>query len=93
MTGTKNVDELNNIDRRTISNLFIHKDFENLFKYKNEIIGLEYNWIGEKGEVIYVRENTKLIKDITKEVEYIEGTIEDITEQKIAEKRISSTNC
>jgi len=66
-------------------------DFIQSLKRDGEVKGLESIWKTRDGSEIHVRENAKLIRDETGEV-FFEGTIEDITQSKLAEaaKKIRS---
>lgn len=51
------------------------------------VIGLESVWTRKDGKVIFVRESAKATRDAEGRVVYYEGTVEDITERKLAEER------
>jgi signal transduction histidine kinase len=53
-----------------------------------EIKGLESFWKKPDGTLIYVRENARAIPDPHGALLYYEGTVEDVTEQKQAERQI-----
>jgi PAS domain S-box-containing protein len=60
-------------------------DFIKLLERNGEIKGLESVWKGKDGAPIHVRENAKLIRGEDGQV-FFEGTVEDITESKLAEE-------
>ncbi len=60
-------------------------DFVQRLKRDGEIKGLEAVWKKKDGSLIHVRENAKLIRDEDGQV-FFEGTVEDITQRKLAEE-------
>ena len=60
-------------------------DFIQLLERDGEIKGLEAIWKTRDGSMIHVRENAKLMRDEKGEV-FFEGTVEDITQSKLAEE-------
>jgi len=60
-------------------------DFIKRLKCDGEVIGLEAIWKKKDGSLIHVRENAKLTKSEGGEVLF-EGTVEDITQSKLAEE-------
>ncbi|MEQ6122138.1 PAS domain S-box protein [Reichenbachiella sp. MALMAid0571] len=60
----------------------IHKD--------GYVKGLEESWITRTGKRIPVRENARIVKGIDGEVLFYEGTVEDITDRKMAEREIQN---
>ncbi len=63
-----------------------------LFKQKMEKIGhvegLESSWSCKDGSTIWVREHAHAVKDDNGTIIYYEGTLEDITEQRLAEQQL-----
>jgi PAS domain S-box-containing protein len=60
-------------------------DFIKLLKRHGEVRGLESIWTKKDGSPIYVRENAKLVRDESGKV-FFEGTVEDITQGRLAEE-------
>jgi PAS domain S-box-containing protein len=60
-------------------------DFIRLLKRDGEVKGLEAIWTRRDGSHIFVRENAKLVRDESGKV-FFEGTVEDITQGKLAEE-------
>lgn len=56
------------------------------------IIGLEAAWTHRSGKTIYVRESARAVRGPDGKTRYYEGTIEDITQRKLAEKTIGEKN-
>jgi PAS domain S-box-containing protein len=62
--------------------------FKEIIKNNDEVIGFETTWLKADGKPIYVLENSKVIRNNNGEVLYFEGTIDDITEKKIAQTEL-----
>ncbi|MDI6845383.1 MAG: PAS domain S-box protein [Candidatus Saccharicenans sp.] len=62
---------------------------EQIEKY-GELRGLEAAWKRKDGSFIYVRESARAIKDENGKTLYYEGIVEDITEKKEAELRLTA---
>jgi PAS domain S-box-containing protein len=57
--------------------------FKNLIESKGEVVGLESAWIRTDGSTVYVRESARAIRDDRGKTLYYEGTVEDITLQRL----------
>jgi PAS domain S-box-containing protein len=66
-------------------------EFLRLLEEQNEITGFENQWLCKDGTTIFVREGAKATKDNKDSIKYIDGTIEDITEQKQALQALSES--
>ncbi|MFW5792722.1 MAG: PAS domain S-box protein [Bacteroidota bacterium] len=62
--------------------------FQNEIENHGIVKGFESIWKLNNGNVIYTLESARLIKDNDGKIIYYEGTLEDITERKIAEDKI-----
>ncbi|MDP8269066.1 MAG: PAS domain S-box protein [Candidatus Tenebribacter davisii] len=62
--------------------------FKQRLKKDGKVIGLESAWTRKDGSVIYLRENAIAIKNKENKVLSYEGSVENITETKIAEKAL-----
>ncbi|MCK9279589.1 MAG: PAS domain-containing sensor histidine kinase [Melioribacteraceae bacterium] len=62
--------------------------FSDAIEKNDKVIGFESEWQKKNGERIFVRESSRAIKNENGAVESYEGSIEDITERKRAEKAI-----
>ncbi len=62
--------------------------FKEKIEKDGSVRGLEYIWIKEDGNRLYVRESALAVKDNKGEVVCYEGTVEDITERKEAEEQL-----
>jgi PAS domain S-box-containing protein len=61
------------------------KAFLERLSEKKEIIGYEAIWQKKDKTPVHIRESAKTILDEKGRIRYIEGTVEDITEKKVAE--------
>ncbi len=62
------------------------EEFKALIEREGSLVGRESAWKRRDGRTIYVRENARAIRDEAGNVLYYEGTVEDITERKTAER-------
>ena len=53
--------------------------FRALLESQEEVKGLEAAWKKQDGAKIYVRENARVVRDAAGQVQYYEGSVEDIT--------------
>ncbi|KYK29345.1 MAG: hypothetical protein AYK19_19885 [Theionarchaea archaeon DG-70-1] len=65
--------------------------FKEWLEREGQIIGLESAWSSKDGATLFFRENARVIRDDSGNILYYEGTIEDITESKKAEKQIRAS--
>jgi PAS domain S-box-containing protein len=63
-------------------------EFKRRIEEEGEIRGLESTWRKKDGQVVYVRESAKAIRDEGGKILYYEGTVEDITERRLAEDAV-----
>lgn len=66
----------------------LHSDpvgFKKMLEIRGEIHGLETAYLRQDGRQIWIRENVRAIFEPSRGVVHLEGTIEDITERKLAE--------
>jgi PAS domain S-box-containing protein len=62
--------------------------FKKLIEQDDKIKGFESIWLRKDNSEVHVRENASAIKDNLGNTLYYEGTVEDITDYKIAQKRL-----
>ncbi len=67
-------------------------EFRKEIEKNGEVIGFESSWIANDGRVTFVRENARAIRDKNGIISVYEGTVEDITDKKIAELQITKLN-
>ena len=63
-------------------------EFQALIERVGEVRGYESTWIKNDGTTIYIRESARVIKDINSTSIYYEGSVENITERKLAEESL-----
>ncbi len=63
-------------------------EFLELLKTMGEISGLEASWRRKDGRWLFIRETARAYFEPDGEIAYIEGTVEDITERKVAEEEL-----
>lgn len=90
MLGYKSLKELaaRNLETDGFEPEYPRSDFQKKVESEGEIHGLEAVWKRKDGTTIYVRESAKVVHDESGRVLYYEGTVEDITERKLAEFKI-----
>jgi PAS domain S-box-containing protein len=93
MLGFNSFEEMTkrNLNHEGFEPSYNREEFINLFSNENSITGLESKWTKKNGEVIYIRENVRAIRDSNNEILYFEGTAEDITEKKINEELLKQS--
>lgn len=62
--------------------------FKERLERDGQIIGLESAWRRKDGTAIYVRESARVVRDDRGRSLYYEGTVEDITDRKLAEQAL-----
>jgi len=65
--------------------------FRRILEEEGEIIGLESQWTKRDGSTLFVRESARVVRSGDGSVLYYEGTIEDITDKKIAEDKLKAS--
>ncbi len=90
MLGFKSLEELKkyNLERGNLISTDQRKEFKKLIDKNGVIIGHEAIWKKKDGSPIHVRESAKAIKDENGKIIFYEGTIEDITSQKLKENQL-----
>lgn len=68
---------------------YLGNEIRDLLEKENRVSWFEAKWKLDDGSVIYVRENARTVRDSEGKTLYYEGTVEDISEQKLAEERIN----
>lgn len=88
MMGYSSFEELSkiNLEKEGVKRGYPRRQFQELIGQEGELRNLETVWIRPDGIKVHVRENAKAIRAEDGSLLYYEGTIEDITERKRAEK-------
>lgn len=86
-------DTLEEIQRRNLEEEgFLEPDARGDFRQRiardGEVRGYETVWVRKDGSPVFVRESARAIRDETGHILYYEGTVEDITEQRRAERSL-----
>ncbi|MGD8778502.1 MAG: PAS domain S-box protein [Ignavibacteria bacterium] len=66
--------------------------FRKIVDNSDNVVSIQSRWKKRDGELIFVRENARAIKDDKGEVLFYEGTVEDITERKKYEEKLNGLN-
>ncbi len=94
MLGYKSLADLKqrNLEREGFEPGYERVLFKAQLEREGVIQGLESAWTRRDGSVLWVRESAYVVRDeISGEVLYYEGTVEDITERKQAELRLKAS--
>ncbi|MHB8580147.1 MAG: PAS domain S-box protein, partial [Ignavibacteriaceae bacterium] len=90
MLGYSSFEELaeRNLEEEGFEPNYERKQFLEQVEMNGEIIGLESAWTRKDGMVVYIRESAKAIRNSSGKTLYYDGTVEDISERKIAEEAL-----
>lgn len=64
------------------------KRFREIVEEKGSVSGMEYAWKRIDGDILYVRESARLVRNDDGTIRYFEGMVEDITEQKRSQEML-----
>lgn len=88
MLGFEDINDL--LTRDILEDGFTHgftrDDFMEIIERNGIVTGLENAWKKKNGEILFIRESARVVKDKDGDTLYYEGTVEDITERKQLEK-------
>jgi two-component system, cell cycle sensor histidine kinase and response regulator CckA len=87
MLGYETFSEIEHLNLEThgFLNTRHRTEFKELMSSQGEMVGYETEWMRKDGTRVFIRESAKAIRNEDGEVHYYDGTVEDITERKIAE--------
>lgn len=90
--GYPNFEELSkrNLEKEGFEPTYERSKFMETVSLNKEVIGLESSWVRLDGVRIFVRESARAFRDEDNKVLYYDGTVEDITERKLAEKALEN---
>lgn len=88
--GYANLEEIRNLDLNRSG--YLHpedrKRFMEIMEAQGEVRDFEARWRRRDGRVVILNENARAVKDARGRVLYYEGTVEDITQRKLAEQAL-----
>jgi len=90
LLGYNSFEELaqRNLEKEGFEPDFSRNQFRQRIEQEGEVRGLESAWTRHDGSVVFVRESAKAFRNADGTILYYEGTIEDITERKLAEEAL-----
>ena len=90
MLGYTSFEELTgqNLDEEGCGPIYQREAFRAQIERDGETRGIESVWKRRDNSVLFVRENAKVVRDANGKILYFEGTVEDITERKLAEEKL-----
>ncbi|MGA3127656.1 MAG: PAS domain S-box protein [Candidatus Korobacteraceae bacterium] len=93
MLGYTSFEELTgqNLDEEGCGPIYQREAFRAQIERDGETRGVESVWKRRDKSVLFVRENAKLVRDANGKILYFEGTVEDITERKLAEEKLQQS--
>jgi PAS domain S-box-containing protein len=83
--------DLKDIEGGGYASTYERKDFLDRIEKEEVVVGLESAWKNQDGKTIYVRESARAIRDAQGKTLYYDGTVEDITERKLAENALKAS--
>ncbi len=90
MLGYSDFEELasRNLEREGFDVNYPRSQFKKILEEKGEVRGLESAWLKRDGSVLFVLESTRAVRGENGTVLHYEGTVEDITDRKLAEEAL-----
>lgn len=90
MMGYSSLEELQkrNLEQEGFGPGYSRALFKDLVERPGGVRGLESQWVRKDGSIIHIRENAIAVRDRDGKVLYYEGTVEDITERVLAERKL-----
>jgi len=67
------------------------RDFKDSIEERGEIKGWEDTWLKKDGSEVFIRESARAVRNEQGNILYYEGTVEDVTESKIALKALKES--
>lgn len=88
--GYQSLEEIRNLDLNRSG--YLHpedrKRFMEIMEAQGEVRDFEAQWLRRDGRVVILNENAKAVRDARGQILYYEGTVEDITQRKLAEQAL-----
>jgi PAS domain S-box-containing protein len=90
MLGYSSVAELKlrNLEKDGFLSGYAREEFKQEILSTGVISGRESVWLKKNGQRVYIREHARTVKNQNGEILYYEGTVENITEKKMAERAL-----
>ena len=90
MLGFSSFEELagRNLGEEGYATGYPRSSFQEIVEQEGQVVGFETAWLKPDGGIVYLRESAWAIRAEDGSTRYYEGTIEDVTEQRLAEKRL-----
>lgn len=93
MLGFDSFDDLvkRDLSKNGFTNSHPRGEFLKMFENSDRVVGYETSWKKKDGSIIYIRENSRAIKDEKGKILFFEGTVEDITDRVESQKKLQET--
>ncbi len=93
MLGYTSFEELTgqDLDGEGCGPIYQRESFRAQIERDGEARGIESVWKRRDGSALFVRENAKVVRDARGRILYFEGTVEDISERKLAEEKLQQS--
>ncbi len=90
MLGYSSFEELaqRDLEKEGYERPYLRPVFSQRIEKESQVVGLESAWVRKDGTTLFLIENSRLVRDEHGNTLYYEGTAEDITERKRAEKAV-----
>lgn len=90
MLGYASFEELSrrNLEENGFEPEYQRSEFKRHIEQDGQVVGLESAWRKKNGDVLSVRESARIVRDESGRTMFYEGTVEDITERKMAEGQL-----
>ncbi len=93
MLGYDTFEELakRNLTKEGYEPSYDRRQFLNIMARDGQVVGHEAQWKRRDGTTIWVREGARAVCDAQGKTVYFDGTVEDVTERKLAELRLRAS--
>ncbi len=77
-----------NLEKDGFLSGYAREEFKSEIQSKGVISGRESVWLKKNGQRVFIREHARIVKNQSGDILYYEGTVENITERKLAERAL-----
>ncbi len=77
-----------NLEKDGFLSGYARDEFKQEVQSRGVITGRESVWLKKNGQRVYIRESARIVKNQSGDILYYEGTVENITEKKLAERAL-----